>query len=385
MRIIIYEDRPENFFPLINFYPQFNLRLGMKTIAEHNASLFPKFKFEFIAREIFKFQLKEKNEPTIYLSSRLLLTDKVALPCEEVKFTSGGEIVGFLKNKPPFPKNLREISIAIRSIEMEKEVSGIVLEHLWDIIRYNEEMINVHFRIYKEKGKSVKNFEIDGKSSNLYIERTARVSKFVFFDTTSGPIYIDRRVLIRPFTTIIGPAYIGEGTIVERAKIVKSSIGPYCRIGGEVESCVFQGFSNKYHEGFIGHSFIGEWVNIGSLTTNSDLKNNYSNVRIKIGEREYDTKMVKLGCFIGDHTKLGIGTLIPTGAVIGSFVNYFGGGMMPKYVPSFRWLGPGVSEIYELEKAISTMKIVMKRRGVILTKEYENLIRESYQYLLTHI
>ncbi len=385
MKIIIYEDKPENFFPLINFYPQFNLRLGIKTIIEHNAEYFPKFKFDFIGREIFKFKVHHRNEPTIYLSGRVLLFDKIHLPYNEVKFVINDEEIGFLKTTPPFPENIHDIHNSLRLIKDKKEIFGKVITHLWDLINYNEEILHQQFKIPKKISKSLKGVEIAGKAKNLFIARSATIHKFVFVDVSSGPVYIDKNAEIRPFTTIVGPSYIGEGTIVERAKVIKSSIGPYCRIGGEVESCIFQGFSNKYHEGFIGHSFIGEWVNIGSLTTNSDLKNNYSNVRIKIGEREYDTKMMKLGCFIGDHTKIGIGTLIPTGAVIGSFVNYFGGGMMPKYVPSFRWIGPNINEIYNLEKAIETARQVMKRRGIVLTKEYENLIRENYKYLLKHI
>jgi hypothetical protein len=147
-----------------------------------------------------------------------------------------------------------------------------------------------------------------------------------------------------------------------------------------VESCIFQGYSNKHHEGFLGHSFVGEWVNIGAMTTNSDLKNNYSSVRVKLGDKVIDSGMIKLGCFIGDHSKLGIGTLIPTGAVIGSFVNFFGGGIMPRYLPSFKWLGPGVDEKYTLDKAVETARMVMNRRGVKLTREYENLIRANYKH-----
>jgi UDP-N-acetylglucosamine diphosphorylase/glucosamine-1-phosphate N-acetyltransferase len=201
----------------------------------------------------------------------------------------------------------------------------------------------------------------------------------VSIDVTDGPVYIDKNVIIRPFSAIIGPSYIEKGTIIDQAKIVKSSIGPQCRISGEVEACIFQGYANKHHEGFIGHSFIGEWVNLGALTTNSDLKNNYSPIKIKIGKRNFDTGMIKLGCFIGDHTKTGIGTLIPTGAVISSFVNFFAGGIMPQYIPSFKWLTTKKTENYDLKKAIATAKIVMQRRKIKMTQQYENIIRKHYK------
>uniref|UniRef100_A0A7V0Z526 Glucose-1-phosphate thymidylyltransferase n=1 Tax=candidate division WOR-3 bacterium TaxID=2052148 RepID=A0A7V0Z526_UNCW3 len=379
MRIVIYEDEPEKFFPLINFFPQFNLRIGMETIAEHTAHFFPKFRFDYIARELFNFKLNVKNEPTIYLSAKLLLKERIHLPYEETRFIVEDHNAGFLKVSPPFPKNFEEIKTVLNNIKRKKEISGKMIHHPWDIIKLNPEMIIEHFKQIKKPGRISRKIEFAGSRKSLFIARDAVINKFVFFDCTSGPIYIDRKAEIRPFTSIIGPSYIGEGTILDRAKVIKSTIGPYCRIGGEVEECVFQGFSNKYHEGFIGHSFIGEWVNIGSLTTNSDLKNNYSSVRIKIEKEIYDSGMIKLGCFIGDHTKLGIGTLIPTGAVIGSFVNYFGGGMMPAYLPSFRWVGPNINQEYDLDRAIKTARAVMERRGIMLSKEYEDLIRLNYK------
>ncbi len=379
MRIIIYEDEPEKFFPLINFFPQFNLRIGMKTIAEHIAYYFPKFRFDYIGRDLFNFKLNFKNEPTIYLSARLLLKERIHLPYEETRFVVDDHNAGFLKVNPPFPHNFEEIKNVLNNIKKTKEISGRMIRYPWDIIKFNSEMIVEHFKQIKKPIRISQKIELIGSRKFLFIARDASVYKFVFFDCSAGPIYVDRKAEIRPFTTIVGPSYIGEGTILDRAKIIKSTIGPYCRIGGEVEECVFQGFSNKYHEGFLGHSFVGEWVNIGSLTTNSDLKNNYSSVRIKIGKEVYDTGMVKLGCFIGDHTKLGIGTLIPTGAVIGSFVNLFGGGMIPAYVPSFRWIGMGINQEYDLDKAIKTARVVMARRGIILSREFEDLIRLNYK------
>ncbi len=379
MKIVLYEDRFEYFYPLINFYPQFNIRLGMKTIAEHIAFYFPRFRFEYAGRDIFNFPSTTKNEPTMYLSARLLLKERIHLPYEETKFLVSDEEVGFVKTAAPFPKNLNEIKTALHDIKKKKQISGLVLNYPWDIIRYNNELIVEHFAHAKKSGYISKNAEYRGSKKSIYVSHDAKIHKFVYIDCEEGPVFVDKKAEIRPFTTIVGPAYIGEGVILDRAKIVHSTIGPYCRIGGEVEACIFQGFSNKYHEGFIGHSFIGEWVNIGSLTTNSDLKNNYSSVRVKIGDREYDTKMTKLGCFIGDHTKLGIGTLIPTGAVIGSFVNFFGGGMIPKYVPGFKWIGPGIDQLYDIEKAIQTTKAVMARRGIKMSSEYEHLIKLNYR------
>ena len=119
-------------------------------------------------------------------------------------------------------------------------------------------------------------------------------------------------------------------------------------------------------------------MNLGALTTNSDLKNNYRSVRVQINDKQIDTGMQKLGCFIGDHSKTGIGTLIPTGAVIGSFVNFFGGGMMPRYVPDFTWCTVHNRETYDLERALETARIVMQRRNIRMSEDYEELIRKNH-------
>jgi len=379
MKIVIYEDRLEKFTPLVNFYPQFHLRIGMKTILDNIQYYFPKTKFDFLTREIFNPRFGTKHGPVMYLSSRLLLKERINLPSEEVRILVEDEPVGFLKTNPPYPATIADVEKELKPIRKAKKVSGRVLNNLCDLIKYNEELITEHFHQTRGKSKNPRGFELIGSRKDLFIASDAVVHQSVAIDVTEGPVYIDRGAVIRSFTTITGPSYIGSRVIIDRAKVNKSTIGPGCRIGGEVETSIFQGFSNKYHEGFLGHSFVGEWVNLGALTTNSDLKNNYGPVRIKIGKEVIDSGMIKLGCMIGDHAKLGIGTLIPTGTVIGSFVNFFGGGMMPRYVPSFKWLGPGIDENYDLEKALETTRTVMKRRGVEMTKNYETVIRAHFK------
>lgn len=379
MKIVIYEDRLERFAPLVNFYPQFMLRVGIKTILDNIQYYFPKAKFDFLTREAFGAKVSAKSGPVMYLSGRLLLKERIDLPSEEVRFMVDSETVGFLKTAAPYPASLAETEREARQNRKVKKVSGRVLNNLCDLVKFSEDLIVEQFPRPRGRSKKPRGFELIGSQKMLLIAPDATLHRTVAIDVTEGPVYIDHKAVIRPFTTIVGPSYIGPQTVIDRAKVVKSSIGPSCRIGGEVETSVFQGFSNKYHEGFLGHSFIGEWVNLGALTTNSDLKNNYGPVRIKIGREVIDSGLIKLGCMIGDHAKLGIGTLIPTGTVIGSFVNFFGGGMMPRFVPSFKWLGPGIDESYELEKALATARAVMKRRGVEMTTGYEALIRDCYK------
>lgn len=381
MKVIIYEDKPEDFFPLTNLQPQFGLRVGMKTIAEHTAALFGSGQVDFVARPIFGFKSIKPVGCTLYLSSRLLLSESFAVPRADSVLKVKEERVGFVKYGPPFPLSLEDIKATLSKMQNRTQVHGMLISKLWDLIVWHEKLITLQFNLKRMKSSALKGVYYSGSRKNLFIAKSAVIHKDVFLDLAEGPVYIDRGVTIMPFTSIVGPAYIGPSTEVDRAKIVKSSIGPECRIGGEVESCIFQGYSNKHHEGFIGHSFIGEWVNLGALTTNSDLKNNYGAVRLRIGRREIDTGQVKLGCFIGDHTKLGIGTLIPTGAVIGSFVNFAGGGMMPVFVPDFRWLTAEKEEDYDLQKALNTAQTVMKRRNVKMSKQYERMIRTFHDQI----
>lgn len=380
MKLVIYEDKPENFYPLVNLYPQFSLRIGMKTIAAHIAHYVKNTQISYLGREVFRFKKVSSRQPVVYLSSRFLPTKTIAIPKTDTKFVADNEMVGFIKYEPPFPQNSTEVAYALRRMRTKRKLSGYVLRNIWDLIKYNERLLLLHFPSHGTGSRISKQVAISGNRKRLFIAQDAQLHDFVFIDVTGGPVYIDSKATILPFSSIIGPAYIGSRTIVDRAKIVQSSIGPVCRVGGEVEACTFQGYVNKHHEGFIGHSFIGEWVNLGALTTNSDLKNNYGPVRIIDGKKKWNSGMAKLGCFIGDHTKLGIGTLIPTGAVIGCFVNFFGGGMMPLYVPNFTWLTVEKQESYKLGKALTTARLVMKRRRKQMTKQYEQLIRKCYKW-----
>jgi UDP-N-acetylglucosamine diphosphorylase/glucosamine-1-phosphate N-acetyltransferase len=379
MRVVIYEDKTEDFYPLVNLLPQFRLRLGMMTIAEHVATFLRAPKADFVARPDFGFQRINPRERTLYLSGRFLMTEQYALPKNDTLLENTGEAVGFIRSGAPFPGSIDEIYDTLATMKGAKQVSGILIRKPWDLIAHEDELMHLQFRKKRRKSRDVlKEIHLRGNPKDLFVAEGAYIHRQVFLDVTDGPIYIDKGSEIRPFTTITGPSYVGRGTIVERAKISNSSIGPECRIGGEVEACIFQGYANKHHDGFIGHSYIGEWVNLGALSTNSDLKNNYGPVRLQIGRDTFDSGMMKLGCFIGDHTKLGIGTLIPTGAVIGSFVNSADAGMMPKFVPDFRWLARDEDTEYNIEKAINTARTAMKRRNVELSAEYEELIRRFH-------
>jgi len=186
------------------------------------------------------------------------------------------------------------------------------------------------------------------------------------FDVRNGPIRLSDDVVVKAHTRMEGPAFIGPGSTVLGGSLSEVSVGSVCKVRGEVECSVLLGFSNKAHDGFLGHAYVGRWVNLGAFTTNSDLKNNYGNVRVGGPDGPRDTGLMKVGCFLGDHVKTGIGTLLNTGTTVGAGSNIFGGQMPPTYVPPFSWgSGTNLTE-FRLDKLLEIASRAMERRGVHL-------------------
>ncbi len=209
----------------------------------------------------------------------------------------------------------------------------------------------------------------------LYLAPGAKVQPDVAI--SEGPILLDKGAQVAAQSYIGGPCYLGPGTLVRpQARLLHGVFaGPQCRLGGEIEESVFLGYANKQHDGFLGHAVIGEWVNLGAGTNNSDLKNNYSSVRTSWRGRPFETGQQLLGCCIGDHSKVAIGSRINTGSVLGSFCNWFGAGFPPKELSDFSWAGDGILEIHQVDKALATAKAVMARRDCQLDSAQEKLYR----------
>ncbi|HET7230051.1 MAG TPA: putative sugar nucleotidyl transferase [Longimicrobium sp.] len=188
----------------------------------------------------------------------------------------------------------------------------------------------------------------------------------VVFDTSGGPVWLDARSHVKAFTRMAGPVYVGASSIVLGGTVEQSSIGAVCRIRGEFAETVCLGWVNKAHDGHIGHAYLGAWVNLGAGTTNSDLKNNYSTVRLWTPGGDADTGEVKMGCFLGDHVKTGIGLLLNTGTVVGAGSNLYGAAMPPKYVPPFSWGTGDDLAAYRVDKFLQVAARAMERRKVTL-------------------
>jgi len=201
----------------------------------------------------------------------------------------------------------------------------------------------------------------------------------VVLDTRPGPIHLAAGVRIRSFTTLVGPAFIGPGSLLLGGVLEAISCGPVCRLRGEISASVILGYSNKAHDGYLGHSLVGRWVNLGAFTTNSDLKNNYGSIRVPRGpEGEVDTGRIKVGVFLGDHVKTGIGTLMGAGTVVGAGCNVFGGGIAPRWLPPFSWAGPGSTTPWLLAPFLETASRAMSRRGVTLSPGMREFLTKAW-------
>lgn len=210
--------------------------------------------------------------------------------------------------------------------------------------------------------------------------RGALVEPGVVFDVRNGAIVLEAGVEVRHGTRLEGPLYAGEHTRLLGGFIRNSAFGPWCVVRGEVATSVFIGFANKAHDGFVGHSILGHWVNLGAGTTTSNLKNTYGEVRLSVRETGIPTGRLNVGTLFGDHAKTAIGTMLPTGTVIGAGANLFGPGQVPKYVPPLSWGSLGVERLDEAG-FLKVASRVMPRRQVEFTPDREASLRAIYQRL----
>uniref|UniRef100_UPI00404A88AB GlmU family protein n=1 Tax=Flavobacterium sp. TaxID=239 RepID=UPI00404A88AB len=265
----------------------------------------------------------------------------------------------------------------------------ITVQHSWDIFSKNDAAIREDFELLTEDRisqpipKSVNTIAPE----QIFIEEGAKL-EFVTLNASTGPIYIGKNAEIMEGSVIRGPfALCEEAQVKMAAKIYgATTIGPHCRVGGEVNNSVLFAYSNKGHDGFLGNSVLGEWCNIGADSNNSNLKNNYEPVKLWNYEKNRFTQtgLQFCGLMMGDHSKCGINTMFNTGTVVGVSANIFGSGFPRNFVPSFSWGGASGFTAYLTNKAFATAKIVMARRHIELTEEdakiLEHIFEETQQY-----
>jgi UDP-N-acetylglucosamine diphosphorylase/glucosamine-1-phosphate N-acetyltransferase len=212
----------------------------------------------------------------------------------------------------------------------------------------------------------------------VHIEVGALVEPLVVLDATAGPILVRRQATVRAFTRLVGPTVLCEGATVLGGRVANAVIGEVSMVSGEVSDIVVLGHANKSHDGFVGHSYLGRWVNLGAGTITSNLKNTYGAVHLWTPTGEMDTGTVKMGTLFGDHVKTGIGTRLTTGTVVGAGSNVYGALMPPKFVPPFSWgEGKALAE-YDVERFVTTARRAMSRRAVALGERAERQLRAAH-------
>lgn len=318
----------------------------------------------------------DSGRARLFLSSRCVLPWNAELDLtHEATFRVADQIAGWLVPPEAAPPSADEIMAPATTRGSVQTVGGVMLETAWDLIEHNHDYVagdTRHFQLSNEQTAPPTNAHKLGDYP-LVCGVAVSIEPGTVFDLSAGPVWLDDRVNVRAFSRIAGPTYVGKGSTLLGGSYTASTIGPACKVHGEIEESVMLGFSNKAHDGFLGHAYVGKWVNLGAFTTNSDLKNNYSNVRVWTPAGEVDSGLMKLGSLIGDHVKTAIGTLLNTGTVIGPGCNIFGG-MPPKHVPSFSW-GDGE---YALDKFLETAQRAMQRRQIVLSAQQRELLTRAW-------
>ncbi len=377
--ICIYEDEnSSNLYPLTYTRPVFELLCGTISLGERIRRFFPDSKLVLKCRDYLIPTLKEKY------------------PSVPINLLVEGECL-YINGAVLFDENFfskitadRNLSLVRNGVTLafwdglttkKTECDASVIQYPWDLIRYNGPMIRNDAGLHKQMEGKVYDGAHLIRESDISVGKNSLIKPGVVLDAEHGPILIGEDVTVMPNAVIEGPCYIGRGSVIKAgAKIYEgTSIGPVCKIGGEVEASIVHGYSNKQHDGFLGHSYIGEWCNLGADTNTSDLKNNYGHVKVEINGKEIDTGSLFVGLMMGDHSKSGINTMFNTGTTVGVSSNIFGAGFPARTIPSFAWVDGKDIQGYRLDKAIEVARTVMARRKIAMTENYEKMMKTIFE------
>ena len=404
MKLVLVDvsDKRSNFYPLTLSRPIWELRvamssLGDKLVAKTGATEVACFVPPYMAASYAGKTAWKVNDPSVLKGEGFLMVN----PCikahdfnvpaagpNEIGVSDDGDVMYVRVTKDAgLPADSVEAFVKA-AVGAFKQVKCNLprWKYTWELVLQNPEILKEEFAALGRsgiEGTIEQPNAIRGDKKNVFIGKGVLVHPMVVIDAANGPVYIDEGAEIHPFTRIEGPCYIGKKCILLGTKCREGmSIGPMCRVGGEVEESIIHGHSNKYHDGFLGHAYVGEWVNLGALTTNSDLKNDYSSVAVMLdGKNPIDTASTKVGSLIGDHTKTSIGTLLNTGSVVGAMCLIMATGKpLPKFVPSFAWFIEGVvTKGFGKGKLYGTAKIAMSRRKCTWTEADERMWNSIFE------
>jgi UDP-N-acetylglucosamine diphosphorylase/glucosamine-1-phosphate N-acetyltransferase len=363
------------FAPLTLSRPVGNLRMGIYTNDERWERLLPDCEVGFITEPFLQYQFP-KLDTDIRVNAQVIPNEEVAASLFALE--EGCSLY------------MKDLFIAENGTGKTRiEYLGnppIVIENRWDLFQQNEAAIQLDYRLITEGRASQelsKTNTLIGPSELLFMEEGASVEGSIL-NTTHGPIYIGEHAEVMEGSMIRGAFVLCEDAVVKMgAKIYgATTIGPHCRVGGEVSNVILMAYSNKGHDGFLGNSVIGEWCNLGADTNSSNLKNNYSSV----SSYNYESKSMEscdtqfMGLCMGDHSKSAINTMFNTATVIGFAVNVFADSFPPKHLPSFTWLNGKDQEVFQLEKSIQAAKAMMDRRQIEWSEADQKIFEHLHHF-----
>lgn len=383
MNYILFDGTVRNaLLPFTYTRPVADIRVGILTIREkwelHLGSTTTTITEEYLSE---KYPMVELEENVMINASFLPNAELTALIqglSEKQAIFSGDEIIAFHSTDQQ-----DEVDFDTYDVISYKE-DCLRIEHTWDIFSKNAEAIRADFDlITKDRTSQPIPATVNVIApENIFIEEGATLN-FCTLNASSGPIYIGKNAEIMEGTVVRGALAMCENSVLKlSAKIYgATTVGPFCKVGGEVNNSVLMGYSNKGHDGFLGNSVLGEWCNIGADSNNSNLKNNYAPVRLWSYETENFAKtgLQFCGLMMGDHSKCGINTMFNTGTVIGVNANIFGSGFPRNFVPSYSWGGASGFTTYLTKKAFEVAKVVMSRRKVEFTAQDEAILSHVFE------
>lgn len=384
MNYILFDGNVRNaLLPFTYTRPVADIRIGILTIREkweHRLGLTTTTITEEYLEE--KYPMVEMAKNILINSSYLptkALVEQVKLLSENQAIFNNGEVVAFFAKKTQEEVNFD----TYEQFEFEDDV--IKIDHTWDIFSKNGEAIEQDFQLltHGRRSQPIPEGVRYLNKEHIFIEEGAEIS-FAILNASTGPIYIGKGAKIMEGSIVRGPFAMCENSVLKiGAKMYgPTTLGPYCKVGGEVNNSVLFGFSSKGHEGFLGNSVLGEWCNLGADTNTSNLKNNYAEVKLwnYESDRFAKTGLQFCGMMMGDHSKCGINMMFNTGTVVGVSANIYGSGYPRNFIPSFSWGGPSGLTTYQLKKVFQVAEAVMKRRGKVLSVNDQNILTAVFEF-----
>ena len=403
MHICIYEDSGcNNLLPMIYMRPVYDLFCGIVSLQEKLIRNFPKASITLHTRSVLENVVRdrypdclvndfpEELKEIVFINGRTLLNSETVLNKlgKNQSFTINNKVVAARLSGDQLSTLIKKVQNGITfdldEITIEKQkIDGVLVEYIWDLIQANSDQIRSDFTFATE-GR-VGSVIDDGtviQDQNVFIDKTAKIFPQVIVDGSNGPVFIDQNAVIQPHVYIQGPVYIGPSVLIKAGAQIYSgsSIAEGCKIGGEVNNSIILAWSNKAHNGYLGSSYVGSWVNIGAGTNNSNLKNNYGTVKLTVNGEVIDTGLQFMGLIMGDHSKCGINTTFNTGTTVGINCNLYGSAIHKRHISSFTW-GSAVDDYttYKLDKALAVNNTVMSRRKHNLSKYEKELLENIFQ------